>query len=251
MAELNHIPIGTEVGCAETHRLRVEDLHVHYGSICALHDVTFELPCGHALALIGRNGAGKSTLLKAIAGLQTQVVGRISWKNDPVSRASHEIAYLPQRDQVDWNFPITVQGLIETGRYPQLGLWRRFSKHDAEVVDFAIETMELGDLRKRQLRQLSGGQQQRAFIGRAVAQEAHVLLLDEPFAGLDKPSTEKLTDLCRQLVTEGRLIVASHHDLKTVHLCFDDALLLNGGQVAFGPATEVLNDESIRLAYAA
>ncbi len=251
MEKLDFIPLGTEVGCTKSHALRVEDLHVHYGEICALRDVAFEIHCGHALALIGRNGAGKSTLLKAIAGLPMQTRGQIFWRDAPIRKASHEIAYLPQREEVDWRFPMTIRGMVETGRYPQLGLWRRFGPRDAEVVDFAIEAMDLADLQNRQLRQLSGGQQQRAFIARALAQEAHVLLLDEPYAGLDRPAAEKLTELCHQLVSEGRLLIASHHDLKTVAASFNDVLLLNGSQVAFGPVAEAFTEETIHLTFAA
>lgn len=250
MAKVDFIPVGTEDSCSKSHALRVDELHVHYGEICALRNVEFEIHCGHALALIGRNGAGKSTLLKAIAGLPMQTRGSIYWREAPIAKASHEIAYLPQREEVDWRFPMTIRGMVETGRYPQLGLWRRFGPRDAEVVDFAIEAMDLADLQHRQLRQLSGGQQQRAFIARALAQEAHVLLLDEPYAGLDRPATEKLTELCHQLVREGRLLIASHHDLKTVATSFDTVLLLNGGQVAFGAVEDTFNDEAIRRTFA-
>ncbi|MEM7010377.1 MAG: ABC transporter ATP-binding protein [Verrucomicrobiota bacterium] len=251
MVKEGHIPVGTEVGCGQTHALRVQNLNVYYGDFCALSGVNFEIRCGKALALLGRNGAGKSSLLKAIAGLQSQLDGQILWKDQSMAKANYEIAYLPQREEIDWNFPITIRGLVETGRYPQLGLWRRFRAHDAAVVDFAIESMRLQDLQSRQLRQLSGGQQQRAFIARALAQEAHVLLLDEPFAGLDRPSSESLTELLGQLTAEGRLIIASHHDLRTVEDSFDYALLLNRDQVAFGPVSEAFTEERIRIAFAA
>ncbi len=224
---------------------------MHYGKICALRAVNFEIRCGHALALLGKNGAGKSTLLKAIAGLQSQVQGQISLNGAPLHLARHELAYLPQREEVDWNFPVTVQGLVEMGRYPHLGLWKRYSKRDAAVVNQALEALDLVDLANRQIRQLSGGQQQRAFLARALAQEAHVLLLDEPFAGLDKNASEKLGNLLRQLVRQGRLVIASHHDLKTVDEFFDDVLMLNQTQIAFGPVADAFSDQTIRRAYAA
>lgn len=230
--------------------LRVEDLRVQYGAICALREVSFVQQGGAALALMGRNGAGKSTLLKALAGLQPCVAGRMFWRSEPLAAIRSEIAYLPQREEVDWNFPVTVRGLVEMGRYSHLGLWRRFGRHDREVVDLALEAMEMGALAQRQIRQLSGGQQQRAFIARALAQEAEVLLLDEPFGGLDKPAMALLSRLLRRLTGEGRLIIASHHDLNTAGEAFDQVLLLNGGVVAHGPVADVITSENIRRAYA-
>jgi ABC-type Mn2+/Zn2+ transport system ATPase subunit len=150
---------------------------------------------------------------------------------------------------VDWQFPITVRGLVEMGRYPNLGLWKRYSQHDEEIVERALRAMELIDLQKRQISALSGGQQQRTFIARALAQEAHVLLLDEPFTGLDKPSQDTLHRLFRDLTREGRLLIASHHDLQTVPDIFDDVLLLKREQVAFGSVKEVFTPETIARAY--
>jgi ABC-type Mn2+/Zn2+ transport system ATPase subunit len=247
------IPWGTETGCVHGHALQVSGLSVDYGNIAALRQVTFEARCGQSLALMGRNGAGKSTLLKALAGLVPSFSsgGGIVWRGQPVEKNRREIAYLPQREEVDWNFPITVRGLVEMGRYAHLGAWRRFGARDTEVVDRAIEAMELAGLRDRPIRCLSGGQQQRAFIARALAQEAHVLLLDEPFAGLDREAAGLLQRLFRQLTAEGRLLLASHHDLGTVQETFSHALLLNVGPVAYGTAAEVLTDQNVRLAFAA
>jgi len=238
------------VGCAEDHLLKVEGVHVHYGSICALRDVSFEMHCGHALALLGRNGAGKSTLLKAIAGLQEQMLGSITWNGKSLKNFRHEVAYLPQREDVDWNFPLTLRGLVETGRYPHLGLWKRFSPDDERIVNESIKALDLWDLQHRQISQLSGGQQQRAFIARALAQEAHVFLLDEPYAGLDQPASEKLSHLLKKLVGGGRLVIASHHDLKTVEANYDLALMLNETLISFGPVSEAFHAETIRQAYA-
>lgn len=244
------IPWGTEAGCA--HALQVSGLRVDYGPIPALREITFEARCGQSLALMGRNGAGKSTLLKALAGLvPSSGTGGILWRGQPLERNRREIAYLPQREEVDWNFPITVAGLVEMGRYAHLGAWSRFGARDAGVVDRAIEAMELSGLRDRPIRCLSGGQQQRAFIARALAQEAHVLLLDEPFAGLDREAVGILQRLFRQLTSEGRLLLASHHDLGTVCETFSHALLLNVETVACGTAAEVLTDQNVRLAFAA
>lgn len=240
---------GSSHHSAHEHALEVRKLCVNYGPIEALCEVAFRTECGNKLALIGPNGAGKSTLLKSVVGLISPVCGEILWRGKPVTKHSFEIAYLPQREAVDWNFPITLEGLVEMGRYPQLGWWRRFGRRDREVVNAAMETMELANLRHRQIRELSGGQRQRAFIARALAQEAHVLLLDEPFTGLDRPAQENLIRLLHELTREGRLIIASHHDLDTVPQIYDEALLLNRKPVAFGRVSEVFTADNIRRTY--
>jgi len=234
---------------AHHHRLEVSSLSVSYRETRALDDIRFATECGRSIALIGPNGAGKSTLLKALAGLLKADTGRILWRDKPLTRSSHELAYLPQRGDIDWNFPITVRGLVEMGRYPNLGWWKRYSKHDEEIVERALASMQLLDLQTRQISALSGGQQQRAFIARALAQEAHVLLLDEPFTGLDKPAQENLSKLFRELAREGRLLIASHHDLATVPDIFDEVLLLKRKQVAFGHVKTVFTPDNIAAAY--
>ncbi len=231
------------------HCLAVQALHVHYGAICALADVSFSIGCGHCVGLLGQNGAGKSTLLKSIAGLHTQISGSLTWRGQPLSAVRREIAYLPQNDQVDPYFPLTVRGLVEMGRYPHLGERGRWRALDTDVVDTAIETLKLGDLQGRRLYQLSGGQLQRAHIARALAQEAHVLLLDEPFAGLDEPSQRMLGEVLRELAANGRLLMVCHHDLKAVPDLFDTVLLLNRRLVGFGPVTEAFTPEALRNAF--
>ena len=197
------------------HELVIDRLTVSYRRVLALENVSLATSCGNRVALIGPNGAGKSTLLKAIAGLVPRDSGTIRWRGTAVKKWSREFAYLPQREEVDWSFPITVRGLVEMGRYPQTGWWRKFSAEDTAAVDRALESLALLDLQDRQIRELSGGQQQRAFLARALAQEAHVLLLDEPFTGLDRNASQLLGDLLAKLAHEGRLVIASHHDLNT------------------------------------
>ncbi len=238
-------------GCMHTqhHRLEVRDLRVSYREVLALDGIHFATECGRSIALIGPNGAGKSTLLKTLAGLLPMDGGSLIWRGQPLTRSSHEIAYLPQRGDVDWQFPITVRGLVEMGRYPNLGWWRGYSRHDGDIVERALAAMNLLDLQDRQISALSGGQQQRTFLARALAQEAHVLLLDEPFTGLDKPAQENLSRLFKELTAEGRLLIASHHDLQTVKGFYDDVLLIKKTQVAFGPVETHFTPDNITLAY--
>ena len=232
-----------------SHVLSLRGLHIHYGPICALHDVSLDVRCGTAVALLGGNGAGKSTLMKGIVGLVPASAGEVVWRGQPITHSTHEIAYLPQRADINWEFPMTVQGLVEMGRYPLLGMWRRYGRRDVEAVERALETMRIGDLRGRQVGALSGGQQQRALIARALAQEAHVFLLDEPFAGLDPPAQELLAQLLRDLASMGRLIVASHHDLKTVDEIFEQVVLLNRSLIAIGSSSETLTKENLTRAF--
>ncbi len=237
--------------CGHHHELRVEDLSVHYRQIEALQGVSMSTSCGACVALIGPNGAGKSTLLKAIAGLLPLAGGRIFWRGSKVAKWSREIAYLPQRENVDWNFPITVRRVVTMGRYPQAGWWRPFSKSDDEAITRAISVMGLDDLADRQISELSGGQQQRVFLARALAQEAHVLLLDEPFTGLDRNSKSSLAETLRTLTKEGRLVIASHHDMDTVRDIYDEVLLLRRRAVAFGTVDEVFTEALLEETFGA
>jgi ABC-type Mn2+/Zn2+ transport system ATPase subunit len=232
------------------HELVIEGLSVSYRDILALSGVSMATSCGNRVALIGPNGAGKSTLLKAIAGLVPRSAGEILWRGTAVRKWSREFAYLPQREEVDWSFPITVRGLVEMGRYPQTGWWRKFSEEDKRAVDAALDSLNLRDLQDRQIRELSGGQQQRAFLARALAQEAHVFLLDEPFTGLDRNAALLLGDLLAKLAGEGRLIIASHHDLVSAQTLFDEVLVLNTEQVAFGAVGDVLTPQLISETFA-
>ena len=229
--------------CAHHHELVVENLRVRYRDIEALRDVSMATSCGVCVALIGPNGAGKSTLLKAIAGLMPISGGRILWRGTKVAKWSREIAYLPQRENVDWQFPITVEGVVRMGRYPQAGWWKPLSSADEAAVSRSIELMDLTKLARRQISELSGGQQQRVFLARALAQEAHVLLLDEPFTGLDRNSKAALAATLREIAAEGRLVIASHHDMDTVRDIYDEVLLLHRREIAFGLVADVFTEK--------
>lgn len=231
------------------HSLQVEDLTVSYRRIPALHHVGFSVPCGSCVAVLGPNGAGKSTLLKALAGLLDVETGTVHFHGRAMRGANKEFAYLPQREMVDWDFPTTVRGVVEMGRYLRLSWWRRFSKEDTLAVDAALEAVQLAPLQDRQISALSGGQQQRVFIARALAQEAHVLLLDEPFTGLDQPSQEALKLVFKKLKAEGKLLLISHHDLQSVPELFDRVILLNGELIADGLISEAFTKDHLTRAY--
>ena len=235
----------------QTHELVIENLEVAYRHNTVLQDINLHAHCGTSLALVGPNGAGKSTLLKAIAGLVKQRKGNITWSGENnIQTRGGEFAYLPQHEEVNWDFPITVRGVVEMGRYTQLGPWKKFTAQDDLAVERALALMEMdGELANRQISELSGGQTQRAVSARAVAQEAHVLLLDEPFTGLDRDHTANLTRLLRKLAKENRLVIASHHDVNTLADIFDHVLLLNQRVIACGTCESTLSDDNLNLTF--
>ena len=206
----DHICWGAHASHPDRHRLEVRNLSVYYGSLLALDGISFSITCGHTLALMGPNGAGKSTLIKALAGLLRPDSGEILWNGSPLHDTPGEIAYLPQRSDVDWSFPITVRALVEMGRYPSLGLWKKFGRHDRDIVEKSLHALGMESLADRQISELSGGQQQRAFLARALAQEAHVLLLDEPFTGMDPETMKKAAALLKERRGERAVLLATH-----------------------------------------
>jgi manganese/zinc/iron transport system ATP- binding protein len=235
--------------CGHHHELRVEDIHVRYRHVDALRDISFSTSCGACVALIGPNGAGKSTLLKAIAGLLPVSSGQIFWRGTKVAKWSREIAYLPQRENVDWQFPVTVRGVVRMGRYPQAGWWRPFSTADEDAIERAIGLMGLEPLGDRQISELSGGQQQRVFLARALAQDAKVYFMDEPFAGVDAATETAIIALLHELRSAGKTVLVVHHDLQTVPQYFDEVMLLNMRIVAAGPTKDVFTPENLRKTY--
>jgi manganese/iron transport system ATP-binding protein/manganese/zinc/iron transport system ATP- binding protein len=227
------------------HHLEIKDLTVAYHRVPAVHHVSLDLRCGHCVALLGPNGAGKTTFFKALVGLVPKETGAVVFGGHGKEGADTDIAYLPQRSVIDWDFPITVRGMVEMGRYMRIGNWGSFGKADTEAVVLALCTMDLADLADRQISALSGGQQQRAFLARSLAQDAHVFLLDEPFTGLDKTAQELLGQAIRKLAAAGNLVIASHHDLRSVPELFDQVIFLNGELIAFGETREVFGEENI------
>jgi len=240
---------GSETGAAKPLALAVRRLTASYSSRPVLWDVDAEFPDGSLAAIVGPNGAGKSTLLKAVVGLQPVDAGHVLIEGRPAGEALDRIAYVPQRDAVDWDFPITVEEVVEMGRYREAGWIRRLKAADRDVVREAIDRVGMAPFARRQIGELSGGQRQRVFIARALAQEAPLMLLDEPFAGVDARTESALLDLLQGIRDEGRTVVVVHHDIGTVRSRFDWALLLNVRTVACGPVAEALAPDSLRRAY--
>lgn len=229
--------------------LRFRDVTVRYGRRPALEAITLDIPCGSSTAILGRNGAGKSTLLRAILGLQPLDQGEIRIGDAHPQHALPRLAYVPQRHAVDWDFPITVRGVVEQGRYPSLKLFRRLATSDHEKVTAAMEELGIADLADRQISMLSGGQQQRVFLARAIAQGADIFLLDEPFAGLDLHACDELAHTLRTWQVHGRTVLAAVHDLEIARRNFNQGVLLDTVLIASGPIADVLADANIDRAY--
>ncbi|HSI85481.1 MAG: metal ABC transporter ATP-binding protein [Candidatus Methylacidiphilales bacterium] len=227
------------------HLLDIENITVSYNRIPALHHISVQLRCGSCVGLLGPNGAGKTTFIKAIAGLVPLETGRIRLHGQDVRASARTVAYLPQRGGIDWDFPLTVRGLVEMGRYPALGLFGAFTAEDHRIVDDALRVMRLTDYADRHINALSGGQQQRAFLARSWAQQAHVYLLDEPFNGLDKNSQRDLAEALHHLAAGHKLVIVSHHHLETVPEIFDHVVMVNGELVAAGKTSEVFTPEKV------
>jgi ABC-type Mn2+/Zn2+ transport system ATPase subunit len=229
--------------------LRFSGVTVRYGELTALRNVTLGVPCGSSTAVLGANGAGKSTLLRAIVGLRRLSGGEILIGDSHPNHARPRLAYVPQRHSVDWDFPITVRGVVEQGRYPSLGLLQRLGKADIDQVDAAMEELGILELAERQIRRLSGGQQQRVFLARAVAQGGDIFLLDEPFSGLDIFAVEELARDLRDWEAQGRTVLAAMHDLEIARGSFKRGILLATELIAEGPIGEVLEARNIQRAY--
>lgn len=228
--------------------LRLEDVRLHYKNGVALDDITFEAFAGERMAVIGPNGAGKSTLFQLIAGVLEPTSGSIRvYGAEPEGHVC--IAYVPQRSHVDWKFPVSVADVVMMGRIGQIGLLRRPSSADWERVYAALDVVKLGSLAKRQIGQLSGGQQQRMFIARALAQEAQLMLMDEPLTGLDVPAQEELFKVLDVLRQQHVTVLMALHDLKIASERFDRVMLLNQRILHLGTAKEVFTADNLLRAY--
>lgn len=229
--------------------LLINNLSVNYEKTPALWDISVEVPQGKLVAIVGPNGAGKSTLIKAALGLIKPLSGTVAFFGLPLKKVRKKISYVPQRESVDWDFPITVFELVLMGRYGKLGLLRRPTKKDKEMAWSCLEAVGMEEFGKRQISQLSGGQQQRVFIARSLCQEADLYLMDEAFAGIDAASSEIVRGLLTKLKNAGKTVFVVHHDLETIARTYDWVLLLNMHVVACGPVSEVYTPEMIKRAY--
>jgi manganese/zinc/iron transport system ATP- binding protein len=231
--------------------LEVRDLNVAYQSKVVVWDADFDAPAGKLVAIVGPNGAGKSTLLKAALGLVPMASGSVKFFGRPYAEVRHRVAYVPQRESVDWDFPVSAVEVVAMGLYRQLGWCRPVRRRQRDQARAALVQVGLGDYADRQISQLSGGQQQRVFLARALVQEADLYLMDEPFASVDAATERTIVQVLRDLRTRGRTVVCVHHDLPTVPEYFDHVALLNMRVVAQGPVVDIFTAENLGKTYGA
>jgi manganese/iron transport system ATP-binding protein len=229
--------------------LKVEHLSVNYRGVKGLEPISFSVQPGQLVGVIGPNGAGKSTMLKALLGLAPVVSGQVHYCTCPLHQQLEKVAYVPQRSQVDWDYPITVFNVVMLSRSRHLGWLRRSSKTSREAVKVALQRVGMWDLRDRRIGHLSGGQQQRVFLARALAQEAEILLFDEPLTGVDGATEEILFTVFNQLRQAGKILLVSSHDWGNFIEQLDRLLLLNQRLIADGTPAQVMTAENLQCAY--
>jgi manganese/zinc/iron transport system ATP- binding protein len=229
--------------------LEIHDLTVAYHKKPVLWGVDLEVPAGQLIGIIGPNGAGKSTLIKACMGLLPTQSGWVKVFGQPLADAPTRVGYVPQRESVDWDFPVSVMDVVLMGRYGRLGLMRRPGKEDREIARECLDRVKLLPYANRQISNLSGGQQQRVFLARALAQQADLYFMDEPFAGVDAATETAIVSVLGELRDQGKTLLVVHHDLPTARSYFDSLLLLNMNVVAFGPTENVFTAENLQKTY--
>lgn len=229
--------------------LETHDLSVAYHKKPVLYGVDLAIPKGQLVGIVGPNGAGKSTLIKAVMGLLPLRSGWVEVFGKPFGKTKTQVGYVPQRESVDWDFPVNVMDVVMMGRYGKLGLFRRPKKEDREVARQCLDKVKMLPFANRQISNLSGGQQQRVFLARALAQESDLYLMDEPFAGVDAATESAIIELLKELKNRGKTILVVHHDLTTAREYFDSLVLLNMRVVAFGPTEEVFTVDQLQKTY--
>lgn len=232
-----------------TRGLEVENISVAYGGNLIVPPLSFALKNGTSLGVVGPNGAGKSTLLKALLGLIPSLSGTILLNGIPLNHARKQIAYIPQRASIDWDFPICVFDAVLMGTYASIGWFRRPGPKQKKRVSQALEIMGMSEYQQTPIGELSGGQQQRVFFARALVQDASLYLLDEPFNGIDIITQDLIIELLKQLCQRNKIVMVVHHDLQTVIDFFDYLMLLNRGLRAFGSANDISKHECIAAAF--
>lgn len=229
--------------------IEIHDLTVVYRHRPVLWDIDAKFEEGRLVAIVGPNGAGKSTLIKAVMGLVPLASGHVSIFGRDVDSGRRMVAYVPQRESVDWDFPTTALDVVLMGRYGHVPMFWRPGKRDREIARQCLAKLGILDLAHRQISQLSGGQQQRVFLARALAQETRIYLMDEPFAGVDAATETAIVSLLRELREQGCTVVVVHHDLQSVPDYFDSVMLLNLRLIAYGPVEEVFTHENLHKTY--
>lgn len=229
--------------------LEVDDLTVAYDRKPVIWDVEFSIPDGSLVGIVGPNGAGKSTLLKAVMGLTPRASGRISVFGKPYRAARARVGYVPQRESVDWDFPVSAVDVVTMGLYGKIGWCLPVRKKYKRLAMEALARVGMADLAERQISQLSGGQQQRTFLARALVQDSDLYLMDEPFAAVDAATETAIVDILKAMKADGKTAVVVHHDLQTVPDYFDYVILLNMRIVAHGPTSEVFTTDNLQATY--
>jgi len=229
--------------------VELHDITVSYNRKPVLWDIDLTLPAGAIIGIIGPNGAGKSTLIKSMMGLVEISSGYVKMFDQELDEVRAKVSYVPQKESVDWDFPASVLDVVLMGRYGKLGLFTRPRKADKEVALECLRQVDMQDNANRQISQLSGGQQQRVFLARALAQEADLYFMDEPFAGVDAATEKAIIQLMKTMSKQGKTVVVVHHDLQSAREYFDWAVLLNLRLIASGPAEEVLTPELLQETY--
>jgi manganese/zinc/iron transport system ATP- binding protein len=229
--------------------LAIDDLTVAYHRKPVLWDIDLDIPPGKLVGIVGPNGAGKSTLIKACLDLVDKASGRVQIYGKEYRKQRHLVGYVPQRESVDWDFPVSALDVVAMGMYGRMGWCRPVGKAERDEARACLEQVGIADLADRQISQLSGGQQQRVFLARALAQQARVYFMDEPFAAVDAATEKAIVQLLHELKAEGRTCLVVHHDLSTVASYFDWVVLLNMRVVAAGPTREVFTQENLRKTY--
>ncbi|MCK8815994.1 metal ABC transporter ATP-binding protein [Natroniella sulfidigena] len=230
--------------------VRLEDVTVSYGTDePVIEKVSFVLQPGSKVGIIGPNGAGKSTLMKAIVGLLTLDQGRVEVLGGSIDQNRKSVAYVPQKEDIDWDFPVSVYDVVMMGRYVHLGWIKRPREQDHQIVTEALKEVGMLEYQNRQVGKLSGGQRQRVFLARALAQRAEVMLLDEPFAGVDQTTEEVIYNLLDQISQEGKTVIVVHHDLKKVEEYFDNLILVNKEIIAYGPTQSTFTPNYLKKTF--
>jgi len=229
--------------------LRVNNLNVSYYGNKAVKNISFSFDIGNLIGIVGPNGAGKSTLMKAVLGLIPKDSGTVEICGQPIKYRRKKIAYVPQRNNIDWDFPITVRDAVLLGTYPNIKLFRLPGKKEKEWTHECLKKVGMEQFSKRQIAELSGGQQQRVFLARALAQKADFFFLDEPFAGIDTASEETIIKTLKVLRDQGKTIFVVHHDLSKVEAYFNELILINKELIKSGPVQKVIKPELMTKAY--